>query len=659
MLPERGQGAAPVLVVTDPVPDVAAALPAAPDRADAGADAIPSRQSEVDSGGRGVSDTHVPPSQPSSPAVSASGRPIPAPPTLHVGRVLAERWVVGPRIGMGGMASVHHGHDRRLERSVAIKILHPHIAENPDARTRLAREAKAIAQLRHESVIEVYDYDISEPDCTWLVTELIEGASLRQALDRSPRVMPEIAVMIMTEVVRALRAAHQVGVVHRDVKPDNVLVGRDGRPKLSDFGIAQIASEERMTLTGNLVGSPSYMSPEQAEGRRTDHRTDLFSAGTMLYRIVTGTLPFTGSNAIETLRKVAGLEYVDPAEIEPSCPGPVAGVIRRALAARIEDRYQTADALLRDLGAILQDAGLAATSEELPRYFADPELYQLELTERLARTLTTRGQALLDEGDEPRALDCLNRAMTLGGGSERTVDLVKVLSRRRDRDRWARGGRVATVAATIVLMVGAAFAGGYLRPRPPEPLAGAAAPAVERPELAAGDADGATTVEPPAVRAPRPTSADEPAEAAGAAPNPAVDGPPPVVGGVSVPKPTEQPAEARAETPPRRTRRPSRPRPTAEHRPSEPSRPAVSEPPPEPPPPAATAIGVLHVGANKWGDVFVDGRRVGRAPNETRFELTPGEHRLRFVNPHCNAEEKVVTIRAGETTRVRVRVSCP
>jgi hypothetical protein len=85
----------------------------------------------------------------------------------------------------------------------------------------------------------------------------------------------------------------------------------------------------------------------------------------------------------------------------------------------------------------------------------------------------------------------------------------------------------------------------------------------------------------------------------------------------------------------------------------------VSEPPPEPPPPAATAIGVLHVGANKWGDVFVDGRRVGRAPNETRFELTPGEHRLRFVNPHCNAEEKVVTIRAGETTRVRVRVSCP
>jgi serine/threonine protein kinase len=196
-------------------------------------------------------------------AGGGSGTQTSASPAMFVGRLLGERWEVGQRIGLGGMASVHYGTDHRLGRAVAIKILHPHVAENPDSRARLAREARAIAQLKHENVIEVYDYSIDDPDCTWLVTELIEGASLRQILDRIEKPMPEVAAMIVAEVLRALRAAHSTGVVHRDVKPDNILVGKEGRPKLSDFGIAQVMNEQRMTITGNLVGSPSYMSPEQ------------------------------------------------------------------------------------------------------------------------------------------------------------------------------------------------------------------------------------------------------------------------------------------------------------------------------------------------------------------------------------------------------------
>ncbi|MCA9553365.1 MAG: serine/threonine protein kinase [Myxococcales bacterium] len=266
-----------------------------------------------------------------------------------MGRVLGERWQVHEKIGTGGMASVHLGVDLRLGRKVACKILHPHVAENPDARERLAREARAIAQLKHENVIEVYDYAIDDPECTWLVTELIEGCSLRQFLDRSAKPMPEVAVMITTEVVKALRAAHAVGVIHRDVKPDNILVGVEGRPKLSDFGIAKVLSESRMTTTGNLVGSPSYMSPEQSDGLHTDHRTDLFSIGIVLYRLVTGTLPFRGGTPIETIRRVSACEYVDPTELAPECAGAVAGIIRRALTRELNGRYQSAEEMLADL----------------------------------------------------------------------------------------------------------------------------------------------------------------------------------------------------------------------------------------------------------------------------------------------------------------------
>ena len=388
----------------------------------------------------------------------------------HIGRVLGARWLVGERIGTGGMATVHAGTDLRLDRPVACKILHAHVAESPEARERLAREARAIAQLEHENVIRVYDYASDDPECTWLVTELVEGGSLRQILDRHDRPLPEVGVMVVTEVARALRAAHAVGVIHRDVKPDNILVGKEGRPKLSDFGIAKVLNESRMTLTGNLVGSPSYMSPEQADGLHTDHRTDLFSAGILLYRMVTGTLPFRGTTPIETIRRVSRGEYQDPVELAPECAGPIAGIIRRALSVSLDDRYQSADELLRDLGRVLQDAGLSATWEELPRFFADPAPYQAGLAPRLARTYEARGKALLEEGDEGRAVDCFNRALSLGTGDHHTLDLVRALSKRRGGGRvrrliWASG----LAAGAVLVIAGAIAAIDYLAAPQPAP----------------------------------------------------------------------------------------------------------------------------------------------------------------------------------------------
>ncbi len=549
---------------------------------------------------------------------------------LHIGRLLGERWLVGERIGSGGMAAVHAATDVRLGRKVAAKILHAHVSESPEARERLAREARAIAQLKHENIIEVYDYSSDAADCTWLVTELVEGCSLRQHLDRHERPLGEVAVMLTTEVLRALRAAHAVGIIHRDVKPDNILVGKEGRPKLSDFGIAKVLNESRMTMTGNLVGSPSYMSPEQADGLHTDHRTDLYSAGILLYRLVTGTLPFRGATPFETVRKVARGEYVDPVELAPDCAGPIAGAIRKALTVVPEHRYQSADEMLVDLGQILQDAGLSATWDELPRYFANPESYQAALKPRLAEELERRGRALLDAGEESRAVDCFNRAISLGAGNQGTLDLVRQLSRRRNRGRWRRalvaGALLAGVAGGIIGV--ALVSDRFDSPRPVNALASEPPrmlPSDRAPVLA--DTKIEVEAEQPKIEAPPPEPPPEPA--------------------VEAPKTEAPKPEGRAAARPERRRRVE----------------TKTEPPK--PPTTETEVraltGTLQVGTKVWVDIYVDGRRLGRAPDRSLYPLPVGRHTLRAVKPDsdCMAFEQTFELAPDATERIRVVLDCP
>ncbi len=587
-----------------------------------------------------------------SDSAASASQPAPSSPPENkgpaVGQVLGGRWEVRERIGTGGMASVYRGVDHRLERSVAVKMLHPHIAENPDARERLAREARAIAQLRHENVIEVYDYNIEDPDHTWLISELVEGCSLRQFLERTERLMPEVAVMVVAEIVRALRAAHEMGVIHRDVKPDNVLIGKSGRPKLSDFGIAKVLNETRMTMTGNLVGSPSYMSPEQAEGLHTDHRTDLYSVGIVLYRLVTGTLPYRGSTPIETIRKVSLGQFVDPAELAPDCAGQVAGIIRRALTFDIEKRYQTADQMLTDLVMVLQDAGLGASSEELPKYFADPVEYQAALRPRLAKELESRGRALLDAGEEARAVDCFNRALSLGEGDQRTVDLVRELSRR----RTSRGFRkaawvVGTVALAITGVTGAIlltdfFSSGSKTPE--RPALAATSPAV--PEQAKST-KAKEDVEPPQITAPEVTKVKGQTSA-------------------KAETPTKGGVEKKATKSKKTTRgKKSRRRRKSDQRGGNQTQKVKSAPSKTPEEPkklivAPKAMGTLHVGTRKWVDIYVDGKRLGRAPDRSRYPVGTGQHQLKAVKPGSDCEPfyKSFQIEKDRTTRLRIRLNC-
>src|SRR5207237_7288085 len=174
---------------------------------------------------------------------------------------------------------VYRAQDETLKRVVAIKVLHQHLAAEPESKARLEREAQAVAKLRHDNILEIFDYSGLDSQSAYIVTEFIDGQTLKQFLTGHPLRHPELAALISIEVCRALAHAHGVGVLHRDVKPENIMIREDGLLKLMDFGISQIVDAQRMTVTGQLLGSPAYMAPEHVEGRPLDFRTDVFSVG--------------------------------------------------------------------------------------------------------------------------------------------------------------------------------------------------------------------------------------------------------------------------------------------------------------------------------------------------------------------------------------------
>src|ERR1700747_556450 len=186
---------------------------------------------------------------------------------------IPDRYRLLEEVGQGGMAIVDRGADNTLKREVAIKILHHHRATEPESKARLEREAQAVAKLRHENILEIFDYSGIDSQSAYIVTEFIDGPTLKQWLSDHAITFPEVAALIAAEVGGALVHAHGLGIIHRDVKPENVMIRKDGLLKLMDFGIAQVVDLQRMTVTGQLLGSPAYMAPELIEGKPLDFRT--------------------------------------------------------------------------------------------------------------------------------------------------------------------------------------------------------------------------------------------------------------------------------------------------------------------------------------------------------------------------------------------------
>jgi len=371
---------------------------------------------------------------------------------IQVGQVL-DKYELLERVGQGGMAIVYRGIDRTLKRTVAVKILHKHLSDYQEARDRFEREAQAVAKLRHENILEIFDYSAKEGSDSYIVTEFIDGQTLKQFVTERPIAFPEIGAMIILQVCRALAHAHAGSILHRDVKPENIMIRADGIVKLMDFGISHMVDLERLTVTGQLLGSPAYMAPEHVEGRPLDFRTDVFAAGIVLYQLTVGKLPFEGKNPHEVLKRIAECKFIDPRQANPKIGNRLGRIILKAMAAEPADRYAAIDKIVLALEAYLEESGLPPDKipAELARYFQAPASYEEALKTRLVDTLTRSGSAKLDADDRSGALDVFDRVLTIEPANEKVLAIL---------DRLNRRARMKTGALAIA-GIGVLAIGGY------------------------------------------------------------------------------------------------------------------------------------------------------------------------------------------------------
>jgi len=526
----------------------------------------------------------------------------------HVGRHIG-RYRILEQLGQGGMSVVYKGLDTALDREVAVKVLHPHLAGKEESRKRLAREAKAVARLHHPNILEVFDFAAAESSDAYIVTEYIRGKTLRQFLSEETLAPPEVAAMVVHEIASALAHAHELGVIHRDLKPENVMLREDGVLKLMDFGIAKILDrDEKMTMTGALVGSPAHMAPEIVEGEEAGAEADVFSLGTMLYLFATGRLPFSASNTTATLRKILEGTYDDPRQIVATVSDELAEIIATCLMRQPKDRYANASKLRDVLAEYLRDVGLERVHEELPRFFQDPKAYRKELTPRLTAALLARSERFISEKRPARALASLNLVLAHDPSNQRTIQLLAKLRAHSARQkRVASSVRFAAIAGTLFI-VGTSVWKGF--------------------ELANQAAD----YQEPLVHHP----ADVPVLTAGLFPSP----PEKKVEPPLVLPPVEPPVEP-----------PVKPL----DKPRIPIVKATQLPPVQPPPVEAPAAVKVDVNIRPWGYLAVDRKDRSADANQVHhLVLSPGKHTLTVSCDLCDDRTIDVNVEAGKPNTINV-----
>ena len=356
----------------------------------------------------------------------------------YIGKMLDNRYEILERIGMGGMAVVYKAKCHRLNRLVAIKILQSDLAQDADFRRRFNAESQAVAQLSHPNIVSVYDVS-KGGDIEYIVMELIDGITLKQYMEKRGRLNWRESLHFITQIMRGLSHAHSRGIVHRDIKPQNIMVLRDGSVKVADFGIACLENSAQ-TLTQEALGSVHYISPEQARGDRTDARSDIYSAGVVLYEMLAGRLPFEGDYAVSVAIQHLSSIPLPPREVNPEIPEQLELICMKAMAPDINRRYGSADEMILDLEAFRKN----------PDTNLDFEMRDLRP----------------EEVDEPTM-----KLRTGGSGGSIAVSHrstpVRERERRRDYDAYdppepgVSKGRVALVAVACVLAL--ALAGVLFR----------------------------------------------------------------------------------------------------------------------------------------------------------------------------------------------------
>ena len=292
---------------------------------------------------------------------------------MSAGDVIAGRYELVELIGRGGMSTVWKAEDRLLDRTVAIKVLHEQLTQDEEYVERFRREARSVAQLSHPNIVTVIDRGEDEGS-QYIVFEYVAGENLKQLIERSGPLPVRDALLLTLQMARALSFAHDRGLIHRDVKPQNVLLNEDGQAKMTDFGIARSVDVEGVTITGTVLGTSEYIAPEQARGQRVDALTDVYSVGVVLYELLTGGVPFHGENFVAIALRHVNEPAPSVLERRPDCSPRVGLAVERAMAKRPEDRFASMDEFVAELEACLaeldpssEDATMIARPQTRPR----------------------------------------------------------------------------------------------------------------------------------------------------------------------------------------------------------------------------------------------------------------------------------------------------
>ncbi len=511
-------------------------------------------------------------------------------------------------VGQGGMSVVYRGADGSLDREVAVKVLHPHLAGRKGYRARFHREARAVARLSHPNIPEIYDFSDDGEELAYLVTEYVPGPTLRDFAEANPIEVPEVGVAVVACLAGALQHAHDNGVIHRDVKPENVIIAPGGVLKLTDFGIAHIEDAQGLTATGTLLGSPAHMSPEHIEGKPLDPRADVFALGTVLYWLVTDELPFLAPNPQALFRAILDGEFTPAVRERPSVGDAISAVIDKAMARDAADRYTSALAMRAALVEVLDHAGFGEQEPEelVVGWFGDPPGYETLLRDRVVAGLVERGRKLVSQRRKAAALRCYSRVLALAPeDTEAAVRAeIEALLAADRRALWAKrvGGALAAVAAVGLMLWWFPSAGtGKASGISGEAETGGILATGEDPTLAAPAA-----AKPPTLEPKLPAAAVQVTATSKASPIP------------------------RRATPRRRSG--SRTRGTSRGTAKPPGREvrvasatAIGKPPP-------TDAGPiwLPIKARPYADVYVDGTKVAAHPPQHRIQLKPGARKITF-----------------------------
>jgi serine/threonine-protein kinase len=581
---------------------------------------------------------------------------------VTAGSVISGRYEILSAIGKGGMGMVYKALDRELDETVALKVLRPEIAGSPDIIRRFRSEIKLARRVSHKNVCRIHEYG-RDGHRAYIVMEHLEGVDMKRTLKERGALPAVEAYDVAIQIAQALQAIHDVGIAHRDLKSANVIRDAQGVVKLMDFGIAKSFESGTVgTATGLIVGTPEYMSPEQARAERVDARSDIYALGIVTYELFTGNVPFRGDTPLATLMK----HIQDPPPLGPPLPPRAVPVLAKALAKAREDRFDNAQEMADALRLARGDAPLPEAPRPAP-YVASSAVPLREPARDPTPAPTPVPTPVPTH--VPTVVARPARVAPVGGSTRRQQSGAIRPVPPPSSSAWVWVASVG-VGLLLLLAVGVAIVvtripggpGQRVAQTPGAPPTSAPArvaddkpvtlPSATAPPAAAvpSAAAGPPARTEPTVATRPPATSLRPASIATPTPRPAT--PPPTT--ITLPPPTTSPlraidwAPARESTPPPApsSTLPAQPSPRAAEHPEAPASPAK----------AAEATGLLQIGARPYASVSVDGADMGTTPTRP-IVLKPGSYTVRLAHPDYQPLLRKITIRAGETTKLSVDLS--